>query len=68
MKRSSPLYGREIILELIPLGTYVRVMAMDVDSATEVFIQGPKNASKSVLENNALKRLEYVLRKRGVIE
>ncbi|NBX65829.1 MAG: hypothetical protein EBQ96_02420 [Proteobacteria bacterium] len=67
MKASNPLEGREVLLEFIPVGTYVRVTALDTKSLTEVAIQGPKNAPQSVLKNNALKRLEYVLRKNGVI-
>lgn len=68
MKAKSPLEGREILLEFIPIGSYVRVTALDTVSLTEVAIQGPKNAAQSVLKANALKRLEYVMRKNGIIE
>lgn len=68
MAKTNALAGREIIIEFIPLGVYVRVTAFDVESLTEVFIQGPKTASNAVLKTNALKRLEYVLRKQGIIE
>ncbi|MGH1398285.1 MAG: DUF6898 family protein [Alphaproteobacteria bacterium] len=61
------LAGREVILEFHPIGAYVKVSAMDVASLTEISIQGPANASEQVLKNNALKRLEYVLRKKGLI-
>lgn len=68
MTKKNPLEGRAIIFEIIPIGTYVRVMAMDVATTTEVFIQGPATAMESVLKNNAMRRLAYVLRKNGVIE
>ena len=45
----------------------MRVSAMDVRTVIEVSIQGPVSTPKSVLQKNALKRLEYVLRKKGLI-
>lgn len=49
------------------MGNYVKVTAFDTQSLTEVSIQGPSTASEEVLKQNALKRLEYVLRKKGII-
>lgn len=68
MPVTNALEGREIIIEFVPFGAYVRVSAMDTESLTEISIQGPKNAARHVLEANAMKRLEYVMRKNGVIE
>ncbi|MBU6235764.1 MAG: hypothetical protein KGQ41_07960 [Alphaproteobacteria bacterium] len=68
MAPSNSLEGREILIEIIPLGAYVKVNAFDTASMTEVTIQGPKTAAQSVLRNNAIRRLEYVLRKKGIIE
>ena len=61
------LHGREVIIELYPLGNVVRVSAMDVDTLTEVSIQGPTNAGEEILKRNALRRLEYVLKKKELI-
>ena len=61
------LPGREVIFEFFPLGAYVKVTAMDTRTLTEVAIQGPAGASEDVLKANALKRLEYVLKKKGII-
>lgn len=61
------LQGREVIFEFIPLGQYVKVTAMDTRSLTEISIQGPAGAGEEALKRNALKRLEYVLRKRGLV-
>lgn len=61
------LQGRQVIIEFFPVGNVVKVSAMDAQSLTEVSIQGPANASEAVLKRNALKRLEYVLKKKGLI-
>ena len=67
MKVSDSLKNREIIIEFYPVGNAVKVSAMDAQSLTEVSIQGPLDAGEETLKHNALKRLEYVLRKKGVI-
>lgn len=64
---SNALQGREVIVEFHPIGMYMKVSAMDVKTLTEVSIQGPSTAPEQTLKNNALKRLEYVLRKKGII-
>jgi len=64
---NNPMAGREIIFEFFPVGNVVKVTAMDTRTLTEVVIQGPANAGQAILKANALKRLEYVLRKKGVI-
>ncbi len=63
----DPLPGRHVIFEFFPLGQYMRVTAMDTETLTEVSIQGPANAPEAMLKLNALKRLEYVLQKKGLI-
>lgn len=61
------LKGREVIIEFYPVGQFVKVSAMDVATLTEVVTQGPVSAGEDILKRNALKRLEYVLKKNGVI-
>ena len=61
------LHGREIIFEFRPVGSVVKVTAMDTQSLTEISIQGPASAGQEILKRNALKRLEYVLQKKGLI-
>lgn len=61
------LKDREVIIEFTPVGTLVRVRAMDVASLTEISIQGPQSAGEKILQTNALKRLEYVLKKKGIL-
>lgn len=64
---SDAMRGREVIFEMQQVGTAVKVTAMDTATLTEIVIQGPVTASENILKMNALKRLEYVLRKKGVI-
>ena len=66
MVRDS-LQGREIIIEYAQVGTIMKVSALDAESLTEISIQGPVSAGQEVLKRNAVRRLEYVLRKKGVI-
>ena len=61
------LHGREVIIEFHQVGAYVKVSAMDVQSLTEISIQGAANSPQSVLKNNALRRLEYVMKQKGLI-
>ena len=68
MVQDFPLSDREVIIEYKPLGGYVKVSAMDTKTLTEISIQGPATASEDTLKRNALKRLEYVLRKKGHIK
>ncbi len=63
----EPLKNREIIFEFFPIGPYIKVTAMDVASLTEVSISGPKGTSEAMLKQNAVKRLEFVMRKKGLI-
>ena len=61
------LKNREVIIELIPVGNLVRVSAIDAATLTEVVTQGPSSAGEETLKRNAIKRLEYVLKKKGLI-
>ena len=62
------LQGREVIIEFFPVGAFMKVSAMDVITLIEVSIQGPANAPQELLKQNALKRLSYVLKKKGLIK
>jgi hypothetical protein len=58
---------RETIFEMTRIGTMVRVRAMDVASMVEITISGPVTASTAQLQNLAYQRLQYVLKKQGVV-
>lgn len=68
MKVLDSLKKREIIIEFHPVGQIVKVSAMDTKTLTEISIQGPMSAGEETLKRNALKRLEYVLKKKGIIQ
>lgn len=62
------LAGREIIIEFHPVGNFMKISAMDTKTLTEISVQGPISTPQNILKRNALKRLEYVLKKKGYIE
>ena len=59
--------NRQVIFEFFPRGQYVKVTAMDVATMTEISVQGAISAPEDVLKHNALRRLEYVLRRDGLL-
>ncbi len=63
----NSLKDREVIIEFHPVGSSVRVSAFDVISMTEIVIQGPVGTPERLLERNALNRLAFVLRKKGIL-
>ena len=63
-----PLQNREVIIEMHPVGQVIRVAAMDTKTLIEITIQGPASTPELILKRNALKRLEYVLRKKEIID
>jgi hypothetical protein len=67
MTQQDPLKGREVIIEFYPLGAYVKVSAMDVKTLTEISISGSSSSPEHILKQNALKRLSYVLKKKGLL-
>ena len=59
-------YLGEVLFEFVVQGNFVKVMAVDPVTGTEVSIVGDSRASKSTLEKVATKKLVMVLkRKRG---
>jgi hypothetical protein len=53
-----------VILEFAHIDGVVRVSAMDPHTLTEVVIQGPASAGEAALRHAALRKLDYVLRRR----
>ncbi len=64
---TEKMQGREVIFEFRQVGHIMRVSAMDTATLTEISIQCPATAGEAAFKKNALMRLEYVLRKKGVI-
>jgi hypothetical protein len=63
----EPLKNREVIFEFFTIGAYVKVTAMDVATLTEAMTQGPSGTPDAILKQNALRKLEFVMRKKGII-
>ena len=59
--------NRDVIFEFHSLGNAVKVTAFDTESLTEISIVGSRGMSEDILKNNAMRKLEFVLRKKGII-
>ncbi len=55
----------EVYFEFQQIGAYVKVTAIDPATLVEVSVTGAASASQHSLKQLALRRLEYVLAKRG---
>ena len=52
-----------VFFEFIPMGTMIKVVAVDEKTGREVSITGDPKATQKELESIALKKLNYVLGK-----
>ncbi len=55
----------EVLLEFIPIGSSVKVSAIDPATAVEVSVVGPASAPRAYLERTAIRKLKYVLARRA---
>jgi hypothetical protein len=55
--------GREIFVEFVVQGNFVKVTAIDSVTGLEASIVGPASAAQSVLAEAARRKLEYVAKK-----
>tara|TARA_B100000315_G_C14567961_1_gene583940 strand:- start:1851 stop:2102 length:252 start_codon:yes stop_codon:yes gene_type:complete len=53
----------EVLFEFITHGNYVKVVAVDPVTNTEITLVGDRRARRSTLENAAIQKLKYVIRK-----
>ena len=65
MARGPRAGGSQYLIEIVTVGTFAKVSALDPDSGIEVSITGPANADRSSLEAAAVAKLDYVLKKQG---
>jgi predicted metal-dependent hydrolase len=54
---------RDVFIEIVTLGTYAKVTAIDSVTGTEVSVTCPANAPRASMEAAAINKLEYVLKK-----
>lgn len=64
-RSSSNHYDEGYIIEFIGQGRYVKVSAIDPRTGTEVSIVGDAERSEEELQQVALRKLRYVLEKKG---
>jgi len=55
--------GREILIEIVTIGAYAKVVAIDSATGTEISVTGPAHANRSTLEAAAVRKLQFVLNK-----
>lgn len=64
--RPDSAAGRgEVILEFVPVGNMMRVVAVDPATGLETTIVGPANAARADLERVAVRKLRMMLARRG---
>jgi len=54
----------EVLFEFIPNGNYVKVVAVDPVTNTEIILVGDRRSGKQMLQKAAVQKLEYVIAKR----
>ena len=59
---------RDVIFEMIPQGTFIRVIAVDVVTGREVMMMGSRVATREQLEQVAYAKLLYVLEKENLLQ
>jgi hypothetical protein len=57
--------GRDIFIEIVTLGAFAKVTAIDSATSTEVSVTGPSNASRASLEAAAIAKLQFMLKKKS---
>jgi len=58
-------HDREVLFELTRIGNAVKVTAVDAATGVEASIVGAPGMGEEALKRNALRKLEYVLKRRG---
>ncbi|MDA1309898.1 MAG: hypothetical protein O2985_09865 [Proteobacteria bacterium] len=61
----SKLNENGVIVEFVKVGSYVKVSAVDPVSMIEVSIVGNPMSGEAMLTRTAIRKLKYVMEKRG---
>lgn len=56
---------REVLIEIVTVGANAKVSAIDATTGVEVSLVGPATAPRAVLEAQAVKKLERVLKQKN---
>ena len=57
--------SREVLFEIVTLGDYAKITAIDPVTGTEVSLSGPANADPAALKAVAMRKLDYVLKRKS---
>jgi len=60
-----PSKGGEIYLEYAVQGSVTRVTAIDPKTGCEAVVMGPSGASRAALTDAAMRKLDYVIRRKS---
>lgn len=60
-----PLGGKEIYVEFRQQGNVVKVTAIDPGTGVEASVMGPASAPRGPLSDAAVRKLQYVLKKKN---
>jgi predicted metal-dependent hydrolase len=63
MRKDRADERRDVFIEIVTLGNFARVTAIDSATGTEVSVTCPANAPRAAMEAAAFNKLEYVLKK-----
>ena len=63
----TPSEVGQVIIEMIPQGHYVKVVAFHVASLIEVSLVGDPRQPESTLRRLALRKMRFVLEKKGLL-
>ena len=55
----------EVLFEYVTHGNYVKVIAVDTATNTEISMVGDRRARKATLQQAAIQKLRYVIRKKA---
>jgi hypothetical protein len=55
----------EVLFEFVSQGNYVKVIAVDTNTNTEITIVGDRRSRKETLQDAAVKKLRYVIEKKS---
>ena len=67
MAESRKPQGREVLFEVMQIGSILKINAVDAETGVEISVQGPAASGVPVLKQVALRKLRYVLEKRGQV-
>ena len=59
-----PADKREVLIEIVTVGAYAKVSALDPETGTEVSVTAPANLDEVILKEAAIRKLEFVLKKK----